>query len=243
LDLSQPDWVESAVSVDVGWADELAVSGRWLYVGSVFVGVLILDVSQPQAVAETGVIVDTGGQVESLAAEGTVLLVGSRTGTDRLVVLEASEDRPALRSVAEFPVEGELQQVALSGDRGYVLSTNERDRSSRIINVDLSAPTSPRMLDTVTLDGIYKAMTPFGAEGAVALVGMSSTDLGEVRLVDTVGHTDLARALLPAASARDGFEVQAVSSTLVVRNDSAGVMSFGVAAVSPVRALLPAIHR
>ena len=242
LDVSQSEPLESEVFAEVGWADELAVSGRWLYVGSVFVGVLVLDVSQPLTITETGVIVDTSGQVDSLAAEGTIVLVGSRTGVDRLLILEASVERPALRVVSELPVEGRLEEVALSGPRGYVLSTDQTG-SSRLMTVDLSDPGTPRVLNVITLVGTYKALTPTSMTGVVALAGVSTGGIGEVRLVESGRRTDVGRAVLPAGNDRDAFEVQSLDDTLIVRSDSGGVMSFVVADSSLVQAYIPTVRR
>jgi hypothetical protein len=99
-----------------GWCDEIAVSGKLVFLAECYEGLPIIDISNPKA-PKLLAMYDSLDYVTSVSAFGDLVFAGDTTGI--LHIIDTSEpQRP--RRLCQYKVEGEVLDVALKGNYAFL---------------------------------------------------------------------------------------------------------------------------
>jgi len=232
---------QGALAQDDGSAQDLPavesdiwkIAGNQLFFFNQYRGLQVLDLSDPAAPVRTGTLrlAASGEQIYALNADGSSLaLLGrsntsTRAGAASLFLLRVALGVPTL--VAEVPLEGEVIDSRLIGNRLYILSTRSLEQDGTwtqeavLQAVDLTTPAAPRTLTALRLPGTASALQ---AAAGYLLVGTSvygreagtaPTRLHLIDLADTDGAPALRKSLVLVGPVADKFKIGIVKGAVV----------------------------
>lgn len=151
-------------------AISIASSGKVVYVAMGKGGVAIVDLSDPRHPQQRGVLPNLP-EVYKLCSDGKILVVATASGGWLYDLQQPLQPR----RLAALPVPGGKNTSILQQGETLYWATKSAQQS-RLFSLDLSRPTSPRLLKSAPLGGV-----PFGisySEGRLAIaMGSSGTQL------------------------------------------------------------------
>jgi hypothetical protein len=179
LDVSNPASPTQATSISLGIAS-LAISGNWLFAGTVDNHLVVFNISQPTSPVQENSLTLPGLPVE-MVVSGTLLLVAD--GTAGLIVYNiASPSAPVLLS----QIQPSSQVVDLAVDGNLALLAGWE---AGLVIVDFTNPASPQVVGKATLDTIdpYAASQSFLLNKAatiavgnkIAFIGVYNADTSD----------------------------------------------------------------
>jgi hypothetical protein len=179
LDVSNPANPSQVESISVGIAS-LAISGNWLFAGTVDDRLVVYDVSQPSSpVQETSLTLP--GLPAEMVVSGTLLLVAD--GTAGLVIYNiASPSAPVLLS--QTKPSSQVVDVAVDGNLALLAGCE-----AGLVIVDITNPASPQVVGQAALDTIdpYEPFQSFllnkaatiAVANKIAFIGVYNADTSD----------------------------------------------------------------